>query len=206
MWYMNKIFGGVRAVTQRLYTRLSKNKTPICVAELGTGSGRLGREISDWASQNQFDVNTLLIDISSRHLAVATENISDRADIDLIQADALTLPFANKKIDYFVSSLFLHHFEPDRVTKLLSDLYQSVRNGIIMSDLTRSSLSLFGFRMIQPVLARHYLTKHDGLLSIRRAYTRAELLQLAHDAGIKNVHVYQDYPWQMTLIAEKYDV
>lgn len=206
MWYMNKLFGGVRAVTQRLYTRLLKNKTPMWVADLGIGSGRLGREISDWASQNRIDVNMLLIDISSRHLAVASEIISDRENIDLIQADALKLPFANKEIDYFVSSLFMHHFEPDMVTKLLSDLYQSVRHGIIMSDLTRSSLSLFGFRMIQPVIARHYLTKHDGLLSIRRAYTPAELLQLAHHAGIKNVHIYQDYPWQMTLVAEKSDV
>ena len=206
MWYMNKIFGGVRAVTRRLYTRLLKNKTPMCVAELGTGSGRLGQEISDWASKNRIDVNTLLIDISARHLTVASEIISNREDINLIQADALKLPLANKEIDYFVSSLFIHHFEPDMVTKLLSNLYQSVRHGIIMSDLTRSSLSLFGFQMIQPVIARHYLTKHDGLLSIRRAYTPAELLQLAHNAGIKNVHIYQDYPWQMTLVAEKSNV
>lgn len=206
MWYTNKIFGGVRAVTSRLYIRLLRNKAEAMVVELGTGSGQLGREVSDWALRHHLDVKLMLVDVSYRHLDVASDNISNISNVDLIQADALKLPFPTKTADYFVSSLFLHHFEPDSLIKLLAGLYRSVKSTIIMSDLTRSSLSLLGFRLMQPLFARHYLTKHDGLLSIRRAYTPAELLQLAYHAGMKNAQVYQDYPWQMTLVAEQSDV
>lgn len=206
MWYTNKILGGVRAVTGRLYSRLLRNQTQATVVELGTGSGRLGREVSDWAIRHHQDLRLVLVDISSRHLDIAHTNVSNKRNIDLIQADALRLPFKDNKVDYFISSLFLHHFEPDMLIGLLADLYRSVKCNIIMSDLTRSRLSLLGFRFIQPLFARHFLTKHDGLLSIRRAYTPTELLQLAHDAGIETVRVYQDYPWQMTLVAEQSDV
>jgi len=203
MWYMNKLFGGVRAVTRRLYTRLLKSSTQATILELGTGSGRLGRDISTWAIQHQRDVRLILLDISSRHLKVANDTVATQSDTTLIQADATQLPFATRKVDYVVSSLFLHHFDPIPLTRLLAQLHQSVTGTIIMSDITRSHLSLLGFRMVQPLLARHYLTKHDGLLSIRRAYTPSELRQIAQDAGMKNARVYQNYPWQMTLVSEQ---
>ena len=206
MWVTNKLLGGVRAVTRRLYSRLSKNATQTTVVELGTGSGKLGRELSDWAEQHQRDLRLILIDISARHLQIASENVGDESTVGLIQADALTLPFAHHQIDYCVSSLLLHHFEPEDLIKLLSDLYQTYKCTIIMGDLIRSRLSLIGFRLIQPLFARHYLTKHDGLLSIRRAYIPTELLDLAHNAGIENARVYRDYPWYMTLVAEQPDV
>ncbi len=207
MWYTNKLLGGVRAVTKQLYSRLIKSSTgEIIVAELGTGSGRLGQEVADWSVKNHQDIRLLLVDISSRHLDIARYTIPNQSNVDFVQADAGRLPLPDQTVDYFISTLFLHHFDPDTLTALLANLYRSVKSTIIMSDLTRSSLSLFGFRLIQPIFARHYLTKHDGLLSIRRAYTPAELLELARNAGIKNVNVYQNYPWQMTLVAEQSDV
>ena len=72
-----------------------------------------------------------------------------------------------------------------------------------MSDLVRSYLPLVAFRLIQPVFAQHYLTRHDGALSIRRAYTPHELRSLAQAAGLETARVYQHFPWRMTLVAEK---
>jgi hypothetical protein len=59
---------------------------------------------------------------------------------------------------------------------------------------------------VQPVFARHELTRRDGITSIRRAYTPDELLQIARDAGLHHARVYRHFPWRMTLVAEKRDV
>jgi hypothetical protein len=50
---------------------------------------------------------------------------------------------------------------------------------------------------------RNYLTRHDGALSIRRAYVPDELLAMAREAGLETARVYAHFPWRMTLVAEK---
>ncbi len=204
MWRANQTFGGIRALTRHLYPLLQKSLSEdLRVVDLGTGSGKFALELVAWASQQQIKLKVFPIDWAPRNLTIARENIGVQPAITLLQADALALPFMPNQIDYFVSSLFVHHFEPDALIVLLRDLYQKARRGIVMSDLTRGTLPLMGFRAIQPIFARHYLTRHDGILSILRAYTPAELLSLAHAAGIDNARVYRDFPWRMTLVAEK---
>ena len=58
------------------------------------------------------------------------------------------------------------------------------------------------FRLVQPVLARHPFTRHDGQLSIRRAYTPPELRALAAAAGLEGARVYTHWPWRMTLVVD----
>jgi len=203
MWRVNQTFGGIRALMRPLCPLLKQTPQPARVVDLGTGSGKLALELGAWAHREQIDLQIYPVDWAARHLLIAREHIGDQPHIKLIQADALALPFAIHQIDYFVSSLFLHHFDPPQLIVLLRDLYLRARRGIVMSDLTRGILPLIGFRVIQPVFARHYLTHYDGMLSIQRAYTPAELLALAHAADIENARVIRDFPWRMTLVAEK---
>ncbi len=203
MWRANHTFGGIRALTRHLYPRLKQTPSPVRIVDLGTGSGKLALELAAWGKHEHIDINLFPVDVAARHLIVARENIGVQSGIALIQADALALPFAPNHIDYFVSSLFLHHFDPDTLIIMLRDLFRRARRGIVMSDLTRGVLPLIGFALIQPVFARHYLTRCDGRLSIQRAYTPDELLAIAHDAGLEQARVYRDFPWRMTLVVEK---
>ena len=130
-------------------------------------------------------------------MSVAREKALD--SMNLMQADACALPFAEGQVDYFISTLFLHHLSPEQVIGVLRETYHRSRRGIVMSDLVRSYLPLLAFRLIQPIFARHYLTRHDGSLSIRRAYTPYELRAFARTAGLETARVYQHFPWRMTL-------
>ncbi len=59
--------------------------------------------------------------------------------------------------------------------------------GVVVNDLRRSWTALV--MTAAPVLAfsRSSVTRHDGVLSARRAYTLAELDDLAADAGLRPV-------------------
>jgi hypothetical protein len=72
-----------------------------------------------------------------------------------------------------------------------------------MSDLVRGWLPYFSFKLIQPIFAHNYLTRHDGALSIRRAYTPRELHRFALRAGLPEPRVHVHWPWRMTLVVEK---
>jgi SAM-dependent methyltransferase len=200
LWRINRYLGGINAVTQHLYPPLRQHEEPITLVDIGSGSAHIAREIKRWAEQQAIGLKLLGLDLSARHLTIAQDQSST---LKFIQADALHLPFSNQKIDYFISCLFLHHFPPEQVVKLLAQTYALARHGIIMSDIVRGYLPLIAFKLGQPIFARNFLTRHDGMVSIQRAYTPVELRQFAQAAGLHNARVHQHFPWRMTLVAYK---
>lgn len=203
MWRMNALSGGIYALTRQLLPRLARINGAASVVDLGTGSGKLARLVAKWAAARRKTVRVVALDLSARHLSIARGQFHETPTVNPVQADVLALPFASGQIDYFVSSLFMHHFPPTLLVNLLRETYERSRRGIVMSDLSRGYLPLAGFHLIQPVFGRHYVTRYDGIVSIKRAYTAADLRILAREAGLTHARVIEQFPWRVTLVADK---
>ena len=199
---INQYLGGLRALTLHLFPRLRAHEGVATLVDIGTGSGDIPILITQWAERQQIPLKIWGFDLSARNLAVARQNGTKKSD-SLLQADALQMPFRKGIVDYFISSLFLHHLPPGQVKIFLAQTFESASKGIIMSDLTRGWLPLIAFKLSQPMFAHNFLTRYDGLASIRRAYTPSEVYELARAAGLSNIHVYQHWAWRMTLVADK---
>lgn len=200
---INRYLGGITGITDYLYPRLERHSQPATVVDIGAGAGQISATIARWAQQKGLAVNLIALDLSARHLAIAREELDPLPNAIALQGDVHHLPFAQRSADYVISSLFLHHFNPTQVVKILRAAYASSRHGIIMNDLVRGWLPWVAFQCVQPVFARSYLTRHDGALSVRRAYTPPELYKLALAARIPNPKVYSYFPWRMTLVADR---
>jgi len=203
MWRINRWLGGFRALTRHLYPRLTaaglSAGQPITLLDLGTGAAEVPAALARWGRAHHLPLTILGIDWMARHLVVADRD----PGVFLLQADALRLPLPAQSVDYVISSLFLHHFPPEQVVALLRCAFACSRRGIIMSDLVRGWLPWTAFKIVQPIFARNYLTRHDGALSVRRAYTPAELRELAAAAGLTNAEIHTHWPWRMTLVADR---
>jgi 2-polyprenyl-3-methyl-5-hydroxy-6-metoxy-1,4-benzoquinol methylase len=200
MWRINRWLGGFSSLTRHLYPRLASSVT---IADLGTGSAEALIAIQQWAQLHHINLNLIAVDWAPRHLNIARQHINGTGAIHLLRADANRLPFPPNSVDFIISSLFLHHFTPEQVIHVLRSSYAAARNGIIMNDLVRGWMPYTAFKLVQPVFARHYLTRHDGALSVRRAYTPDELRDLAQAAGLHNITIHTNFPWRMTLVADK---
>ncbi len=203
MQRINDFFGGTRALTRHLFPALLQWDQPQTVLDLGTGGAGLPVKLVRWAHQTHRPILVFALDWSMRNLKSASNHSVEIREIHRIQANALHLPFKPGDIDYVISSLFLHHLSPDKLVALLRSSYQQSRHGLIMSDLVRGWIPLAAFKLIQPVFARNFLTRLDGEISIRRAYTPAELACLAQEAGLPKPRIYTHWPWRMTLVVEK---
>jgi SAM-dependent methyltransferase len=62
---------------------------------------------------------------------------------------------------------------------------------VILVDLSRSRLALAAAWLLTRLTSRNRLTRSDGVLSVRRAYTVAEAAKLAQQAGWECVHAEQ---------------
>jgi hypothetical protein len=198
---INRYFGGLRALTDHLYPLLEASSSPQTIVDIGTGSADVPAVVARWAQMHQLNVRIIGMDIAAAHLSVARERTKELQNIRLLQADATNLPFAPDEVDYLISSLFFHHLSPEQIIGLLRSAFACARRGIIISDLTRGRLPLMGFKLIEPFFSA--VTRHDGEVSIRRAYTPAEFVAFAEAAGLTNARVHRHFPWRMTLVAQK---
>jgi 2-polyprenyl-3-methyl-5-hydroxy-6-metoxy-1,4-benzoquinol methylase len=104
-----------------------------------------------------------------------------------IVADALQWPIAPSSVDLVICSLFLHHFTDQQVRTMLVNFRQSARMAAIAVDLQRHWMAS-SFLPATRWLARwHPMTVHDGVISVRAAFTPSEMRRLAPpDATVRS--------------------
>ena len=195
---INRWLGGAHALTRHLYPRILAAPGPLSVLDLGTGSAEFPAQLAAWARAKGRVVRVIAVDWAARNLAIARGET--RAGVSLLQADALHPPLPAGGVDFVISSLFLHHFAPAAAAELLRGAARLARRAVIMTDLVRGRLPALAFRLVQPIFARHPFTRHDGALSIRRAYTPRELRALADSVGLSKAQLTSHMPWRMTLV------
>jgi ubiquinone/menaquinone biosynthesis C-methylase UbiE len=104
--------------------------------------------------------------------------------VEIVEGDVRSLPFADGTFDVAHASLLLHHFDPDEAAAALGELARVSRRGVVVNDLRRGLLPLAATWAMIAVAGRSPVTRRDGLVSVRRAYTLPELDELLARAGL----------------------
>jgi len=181
MAMLNRLPGGVGA-SLRAVDGLLDGQTGASVLDIGTGAGDFARRLA-----KARPVSVLVADARSEVLEIARRNLRHTDRVTFLQADVRALPLADQSVDVAHASLLLHHLEPSDAVAALREMRRVARNGVVVNDLRRGLLAYV--MTAAPVLAfsRGRYTRHDGVLSARRAYTLPELDDLASQAGLQPV-------------------
>ncbi len=169
------------------------------VLDVGCGGGDVLGGLARCANREGFDFHGTGYDISPTAVkhATATAVVGNGVQLEFHQLDCLTGPLPGD-FDVGICSLFLHHLEQDEVVSLLRKL-ADVSRAVVVDDLIRSrasyALTWLGTRM----LTRSHIVHTDGPLSVRAAFTVAEVQQLAHRAGLGNAAITRHWPFRFLL-------
>jgi 2-polyprenyl-3-methyl-5-hydroxy-6-metoxy-1,4-benzoquinol methylase len=88
-------------------------------------------------------------------------------------------------VDVVLSSQVAHHLTPESVVHLFRTCDRLARRAVIIADLRRHALASALFWCGARLLGFDPVTLSDGVTSIRRGFSRGELLQLMVQAGVK---------------------
>jgi ubiquinone/menaquinone biosynthesis C-methylase UbiE len=183
---LNAWFGGYR-LTFRAVARLAARAgagRPLLVVDVGGGRGDLAVRLVRWAARQGRTARVIVVDRAPG---------DGRPGVCHVRADATALPFREGTVDIATATLLLHHLEPDAAARCLGEMATVARLGIVVNDLLRTRLTLGLVWVATRLFARHRFSRHDGPLSVRRAYRPDELVALADKAGVASVDV-QTYP------------
>lgn len=196
---INRFLGGARPVCDAVWQLVERqNLARATLVDIGTGNADIPRRLAREAQKRGFNLHIVALDLSARHLQIAREITPKNAKIDLAGANAFALPMREKSVDIVIASLFLHHFRAPQIEELLKEFGRVARAGWIINDIERAPLPLWFFRLTRPIFARSWITRYDGQASIRRAYTRREIENLAPYGASSKAH----FPFRWTLTRE----
>ncbi len=203
---VNRWLGGYRVVLHHLSELIERYpRERYRILDVATGSGDIPLRIASWAKERDLDVEIVATDNHATTLELARRHLAAEPSIRTAFADALRLPFADEEFDVALISTALHHFDDDRdCLRVLRELHRVSRIGFVVNDLARSRAALAGARLLAAtVWRRHPVTRHDGPLSVRRAFTPDELRTLAERAGFADGRVHAHFPFRVALVVEK---
>jgi ubiquinone/menaquinone biosynthesis C-methylase UbiE len=96
--------------------------------------------------------------------------------------DALRLPFADRSVEIVMCSQVLHHFAGKDALQLLREMNRVARVRVVISDIRRSWLAAAGLWLVSFPLRFHAVSRHDGVVSVMRGFTAAELADTVNQA------------------------
>jgi SAM-dependent methyltransferase len=178
MAMLNRLPGGV-GDSVRATARLLDGRPDASVLDIGTGAGDFVRRLV-----RKRAARVIAADLRREVLEVTARNLRDTSNVTLLQADARSIPLDDRSVDVAHASLLLHHFDPGDAVAALREMRRVAREGVVINDLRRGRLAFAGTAATVLVLSRGRYTRHDGVLSARRAYTLAELDGIAAAAGL----------------------
>jgi hypothetical protein len=193
---INRWFGGV-ATTRSLIERVSTATgcKRFSVLEAASGFGEVPKIAGKQLERQGIALEVTMLDRFRSHLLPGNHSVV---------ADALALPFADGSFDLVSCSLFAHHLEPAELAIFAAEALRVSRCALLINDLIRHPLHLALVYAGFPLM-RSYVSRVDGVASVKRAYATHEIRTILSD-GIEargRIDISRHYLFRMGVIAWK---
>ncbi|HSH82969.1 MAG TPA: methyltransferase domain-containing protein [Herpetosiphonaceae bacterium] len=203
IYRLNRLIGATGRLIRRITELVAGVRDTVRVLDVGTGSADIPIALVAWARRSGAPIRVTAVDRSRQVAAVARERVAGYPEIEVVEGDGCSLPFGAGSYHAATCSLTLHHLGTQDGIRLLQNLDRVTRHGFVVSDLTRGALAYWSTWLFIHALTRNRLTRHDGPLSVTRAYTVAELRQLVEEAAIPATRVCREFPWKAIIVQDK---
>ncbi|QDW29799.1 methyltransferase domain-containing protein [Arthrobacter sp. KBS0702] len=194
---VNRAVSGWRGIYRgQLRPRLAAG-TATTLLDIGCGGGDVPVLLARWAARDGLRLEITAIDPDPRAAAFATRWRS-HASVTFRRQSAAELLGAGARFDVVVSNHVLHHLGAAELTGFLAESAALSTGTVIHNDLRRSAAAYALFSAAALPFHGSYI-RQDGLTSIRRSYTAAELRAAAPPGWI----VVPRPPFRNLLILER---
>ncbi len=196
---LNRLMGTTRLLCHSAIALVPPGINACTVLDLGTGAADWPDAFVQFVGQRLpgLRVKIIAADLQPSILRTARQQYST---MHLLGADGTCLPFCSDSIDVIVCAQTFHHLAPEQAVGLLREVARVSRFGFVLFDLTRSGLAVPALKLLTRFVSRNRLTRHDGPLSVRRAYRPEEVLALIAAAGLNrtsfDIRHIRPFRWQ----------
>jgi hypothetical protein len=167
--------------------------------DLGAGACDLPLWFCRACSRRHLKIQITCLELDPRTAAFAREKCRRQPLIQVVEGSALDLNSLPAH-DYVFSNHFLHHLSAAQIPLLLEQMAHKTKRRFVLNDIRRSRWAYAGFTLLAGLGAYNSFTFYDGRLSIRKAFTPAEMQTLiAHCQARARISLTRYFPVRLVL-------
>ncbi len=203
---INTYLGG-NQVTISGITKLLKNyknkDSALTIADLGSGGGDMIFTLNKWFKRKNINHKLIGLDANQFMIDYSTKKIPENSTISFEMMNIFSEDFKQKNFDIATMTLFCHHFSNEELIELIQILNKTTKIGIVINDIHRHWMAYYSIRWITYLFSKSYLVKHDAQLSVLRAFTKKEIIQIIQKAGIQNYSIKWKWAFRWEIVLFK---
>lgn len=182
---VNRWLGGA-SLSRRALEPISRGYergTPLRLLDIGTGAADIPRHLLR-SSADRYPLTVVATDVRPEIVKFAQLAGNGPPYVEVRQGSPDRIEEANGSFDVVHASLVMHHLEPAEAVELLREMARVASRAVIINELDRAQSWFMAARLLARLTTRNSYTRHDGPLSVQRAYRPNEVIQLAARAGL----------------------
>jgi SAM-dependent methyltransferase len=200
---MNFVSFSTRFLWSAITQSARSNGKPLRVLDVASGAGDTALRLWRLSQRQGVPLEIAGVDISERAICYARERAEQSgANVRFLLLDALAEDLPSG-FDVIVSSLFLHHLDEPEAILLLRKMSQATEQVVLVHDLRRAAAGLYLAFLATRLFTRSEVVHTDALLSVRAAFTLAEVRDLALAAELPGATVVPRWPYRFLLSWQK---
>jgi len=201
--WVNRCLGGYAIILKNIQTLVQEyQQRKFSILDIATGSADIPIEIALWARKMKLEVSILAIDKNPNIVKIAQESTVDYPEIRVEVHDFFQFPYDDNSFDYCLSSLFLHHLKPVDAIPFLKRMYGLCRQAVFVNDLIRGWIPFYSYKALASLFRLHPMTRHDGAISVLRAFRVPELERMIKLA-FSSYEIKKYFPYRFGLTLKK---
>jgi SAM-dependent methyltransferase len=173
--------------------RLWPQGRPLTILDIGSGQGDMLRVIRRWAERRGLGVALTGLDRNPWSARAAAEARGSEG-IAWLSEDLFD---HRGGADVIISSLFAHHLDDAGLVRFLEWQEVNARIGWFVNDLLRHPFSYHGFGLLAGVMRWHPFVRHDGPVSISRAFRPDDWRRLLAAAAVRDARIERWFPFRL---------
>jgi SAM-dependent methyltransferase len=178
---------------------LPNGERPLHIVDVGCGGGDMLRYIERWAERKHIAIRLTGIDRNPDAIRAAQEFTHADSAIRWIVGEAYSFDSEAEPVDLVISSLFTHHLSDEGILRFLGWMERVACRGWFVNDLYRNRVSYLGFKILAWAARWHRFVRHDGPVSICRAFLPNEWRRYAEESGLSPDSIRIDVRWPARL-------
>lgn len=187
---VGRLLGGDRA-TLAAFDQLKER--PTSILDVGCGGGDTARLLAKRYPMCRVEG----IDFSQEAVRVAASHPDNTLfpHLSFHKPQTLELSCEPKSYDVVTATLVCHHMSDAQLVDFLKRASTAAKKAIIINDLHRHPLAYTSYGLIAPVLFGNRLITHDGLISIKRGFTKQDWIRYLGEAGFNQKQWSIHWKW-----------
>jgi SAM-dependent methyltransferase len=166
---------------------------PAVILDVGSGYGDMLRRVGRWAKARSLDVRLQGLD-RNPWAARAAERVPGSDGVQWLSEDLFD---HRGGADVVLSSLFAHHLDDAGLVRFMQWQETNARIGWFVNDLLRHPFSYYGFALLSRAMLWHRFVRHDGPVSIGRAFRPDDWTVLLARAGVRQARLEPWFPFRL---------